>query len=420
MDGVTEDVRRGALDWAYSVQVRYADIQAADLVKVTNFGTDAPDRRSLLHKAKVQATMAALGVKSSDWNSWRTEAAPLNDLDDVFVRRVIENHFRRLQEALEPQQRAKLGEIILSSLPSGSVSAFCAINTWDHFRYVFIDAEVIHLCTLAAKAISVCLAPLVGLTGLHPTTENRRCIQMAQSADLQRRFLDLFGSMVVLRTARAAEPWLPDVKFVPGSILLTNAMELFVIAHEVAHVVAGHFDRAAHFDAEIVSPEGGEGLAFAHADEFEADALGLLLTKSAMLGAGVEGLYPQLAPYIFLKCIQVLYASEAVFQHTDPASPSSHPDPGTRALRLRELSLSVSAAPSQLEAVYTRVDQVFFHLSRSTTAGLERARKAGVKPRPKRSFRSPDSSRPTILGMVSAAEPLSIDQLRSFLDTEPR
>jgi hypothetical protein len=77
-------------------------------------------------------------------------------------------------------------------------------------------------------------------------------------------------------TAAPIEP-VAGKRAVPGNLILT-AMEKFVLAHEYAHIIAGHLQRATPVD----SANGLTLLIKQRDDEFEADRLGMLLLLLAI------------------------------------------------------------------------------------------------------------------------------------------
>lgn len=273
-----ELAHRQALEWAYSIQARYAEKVAADLVRVSNGFGNTVDPRHLSHMADVRDKMFALGFP--DIEPPNLPATPTHEYDDVWCRELLKQAYERVERALQPAEKIKLEKMILSSIPSGQTTAFCAKNTWDDYSFIFIDAELLTFCHLAGKILSRCLIGLLDERGQLTNLESRRVLEPAKSREVRARAIDLFRATVIVGAARGAVPWLPEPKYLPLAMYITCCMETFIVAHEVGHMLADHFVRAERYEAEVTEGIGG-ALAFRHEDEFEADEIGMLLTVGA-------------------------------------------------------------------------------------------------------------------------------------------
>lgn len=392
--------RQGAIDWAYSVQKRHADRLAADLVTVVRRRETSSNPENP-HVKRVRATMAALGV---DWDGVFTPPEPLHDLDDAWVRGTIDPLVDRLCAVLPAEQAAKLDKLVLSSLPSGEVSALCATNTWDKFHYVFMDADLLMFCQLTAKIVALCIDPMLDNELSVAKVESRKTIEVAKSDVVANKVFDLFVSTVVAGAVRGAKPWVPPPRPYAASVVMAEAMTMFVVAHELSHVLAGHFERAEGHES-VITGDAAQTLAFAH-DEFEADGMGVTLALGALRRDGVVSVLEAVAPYAFLKSIDYLHQVQAMFRAGDDAATSSHPPPAERAARLRKIVAEMLGHEDVLEPMFTRIDQVFFQMTREATPAFQRMVDAGVQPRPRERLSPPGQERPAILGI----QPMLIDR----------
>ena len=418
--------RQGALDWAHSIQTRYAEKRAAEAVRLGNTTTLAELLSSDYLKYASQQ-LSAIGAEAAQWTSEITNITPTprNELDDVFARGILESIYKRVETTFragfaasaEPPL-AQLDKLILSSLPSGNIIAFCAKNTWDQYNYIFVDGELFTLCNMMSKILILCLAPMADSNGNLSKIESRKPIEVAQFDRLViGRCLDLFARTALSGEARRSTPWILPTQYISTAARLCRDMELFIVAHEVAHVICAHFESAEAYSAEVFAGQSGEALAFSRDAEFEADGVALLLALSTARIEGDDGVMASLGTYLFLKTIELLYACQAVFGNALDNSLSTHPSPTDRATRLRPLIVHLSGNDRWMGKLLTRADQIYFQLTRHTLTMMRKLAAAGLRPRPLKGRRLLESDRPLILGVAPLANLLETDRFKQMART---
>jgi hypothetical protein len=165
---------------------------------------------------------------------------------------------------------------------------------------------------------------------------------------------------------------------------LFSGLQLFVVGHEFAHIMAGHLTNAPRRtpptnEANVIS--------WGHRQEFEADFVGAQLATRAMLTDGVRPVMAYAGTCLYFRLMDVLRRAVSVLSSGAPGSPGpatpTHPSSADR------WTILYSMVPGVFDDMDTvlEVQQSLFEweeiiagLERPCTAALKRAHADGVRP----------------------------------------
>lgn len=393
---------QAAIDWAHSIQLR----QAEKLVGVVarnrgNAGMDPAYREQLTRIAME----AGLGEAQAALMFERPVMVKISDLDEPDVRAVSDNLLDQLVTTMGSASMGTGGrKLLVSSLASGQVNALCATNSWDDIYYhIFIDSDLTVFCNSIAKIFAECLTHRNVIDG-QVNLQSKAIIRNVRSEMIQRRAADLFSSAVLQGTTRASEPWPPSSHALPLVLSLVNALTMFPIAHELAHLHLGHLSS---IETQELAVEGFDDLAaqvYSKDDEFAADALGAVICTQTAIRLELSDIFTVVGPYIFLKSIETLDVCYEVFDQKGETMSFTHPSATERARQMRQVILqhmeyhnSAALVPIALR----RVDQISHWLLFAAITRLQALKAKGVRPRERIRLRVSElGERPKILGLL--------------------
>lgn len=392
----------GPSSWAYSVQARFAEKSAADFIRSMNETSEfVPSENP--HMRELSRRLEALGIPHGVGDIPPNN--PLHELDEPWARRVVDGILVELCDFIRIENAEWELDAIVSNLPSGSISAFCAKNSWDNVNYVFVDAELLTFCQLASKAVNLALTGLFDDQGQFEVPADTSHLEAAEPFDeAVLRTVDLIASTIIHGAPRMAQPWVPPDKTLWPSVVTCTCMERFVLAHELSHVTLGHFERAGTFSAQVLEGQDEQAVAFAHEDEFEADLAGFTLAVSAARHRGDESILPYLAPYLFLRVVE-LYDTALRLFGVSPSGPlSTHPPTADRARAIRAALIEFHHGAELVRQFMVLVDATMAKLSEETIRHLTALKAGGVIAHDRVRDRLLGGERPAILGLGPIAE----------------
>lgn len=408
-----ELAERGARDWAHSIQARFAELLSGGNARQNVSPADVVPRE---HLDRIRKTYGA-GVDPKDLDQlFEGPLEKVSEYDRPEIRRAIERMADEVSSAM-----VSLGvlkdprRLMISTLPSGCVNAFCCANTWDDtYHHVFVDTDLVIFCNSMSKIVATCLTRGNSL-GDRLDIKSRRILRNARSKDVHFRAVDLVVNSVVLGLAGKSMAWMPDAAAVPVQMILGNSMQRFVVAHEISHLALGHLDTAAEsvrVDAEHLPDT--DAIIFSHQAEFEADILGAMVALQMNTESGAPNLLSSIGPYVFMKAIQLLEASQSIFGQNEGGIESTHPPATLRAQNLHEWLVGVAAegrSKDVMKLLLSRLDQVFFWLGRAVLKELDKLKHQGLTPRKRQRLRLFEASAPpAILGVRPTSEQLRLSR----------
>lgn len=392
---------QGARDWAHSIQKRQAEILAAKVARSAGSGEMDFAYREAMHRLVLEAGVdPIIASKMLD----RPKLEKIGEFDEPDVRRVSGELVQMLVETMDGAGMATGGrKLIVSSLASGQVNALCATNTWDEKHYhIFVDSDLGVFCNSIGKLVSECFIRdnvKAGKIGFG----RKKLLRNVRSAEIQKRTADLFCSCVLKGTARASEPWLPTSGALGLSLLLTNALNLFPLAHELGHLHLGHLEAEETRQIAVEGIDELDAAVYARDDEFAADSVGAIVTNQTMIHFGATNAVVHLAPYIFLRSVDVLDACYAIFDKKAGAMSFTHPSARDRARRIRPQLLQHARyhnSGDSLPDAFDAVDLVINGFADCATANLKRLKSMGRTPRERVRLTVSEHDRPRILGLL--------------------
>lgn len=403
---MTPELRlQGARDWAESVQARFAERYSGLLARETNA---APLHIRDDHLRKMRDAVEGAGgdmMGEFDAMLTRPASAKVGEYDEPRTRELIQQIVDQVSETmalvgLEPGGR----KLLVSSVPSGLVNAFCCANTWDdEYHHVFVDSDLLIFCASLAKIVATCFTRGVVKDGAI-VFEDRRIVSNAKAPDIARRIEDMFAAMVFLGTVRASEPWISEAGALTLYISLNVAMERFVIAHELSHLMLGHLETASESVGVRDDAFGDtEATIFSHEAEFEADAAGAILATETAVRLGYSNALTSVAPYIFLKGIEVVDACQSLHECATGGIDSTHPSSKDWLHSIRavmERHMSRKDPDGNLPIVLQRIDQLFYWIRQQAVAGIVKRSAFGMTPHERANLRLFERDNPpSILGL---------------------
>jgi hypothetical protein len=206
-------------------------------------------------------------------------------------------------------------KIRFGSLPSSDINAYTYLMSNGRDSVVAFNAELFifveQLSSLAVGAVD----PEIKNRELADTlTDN--LLSISYNPEAKRRFVDTVVALIAGRPIATAAI---DSSRELLVVSLTNAIERFLFAHEMGHIVKEHTSPI------VILPGGATGIseysvyARSWAQEFEADEVGFQLLTEILSGSAVE--YPAYdqyyyfamkAPLVFFEMVEVLDTARAV------------------------------------------------------------------------------------------------------------
>lgn len=396
-----EETVRAARDWAHSIQARFAEQILGEFARETD--ADPKDKGD--HWKKVEEAARANGISPAELRKMRQERVveKEGEFDEPLARAILEDRFAELDTTIQMMGDPSLSErIIISSLPSGAVSALCCKNSWDPFVHIFVDSDLAVFCNSVSKIVLTCI---VSKTRFELLCREEMLLALSNN-DVDWWVRNLFHSAVFHGTVRASEPFLTDPSLALRAVTLGSAQQRFVLAHELGHMVLGHIDNDEAMNAiEAPGLANADVLLFSRQAEFDADRYGVLIgTSATKLHHGT--IFDFTGSYIFMMAVHVLEMCKAMVGTGDGGIDSTHPPAKERAAAIR--SILRDLAGPEIEPVLDRLDQLFFYIGRIALAETTMLLIKGVKPRERIMLRVYEQGeRPAILGAFD------IEKLRS-------
>ena len=401
---LTPELRlQGARDWAHSVQARYAEKFAGTIARST---TPSPSAISGEHLANIHQALAEVGADPAIFDETLAQigGAKLSEFDEPVARLQIEKIVAQIMTTMGSVNLSAGGrDLLISSIPSGMVNAFCGASSWDtEYHHIFVDSDLMVFCSSLAKIVAICCTRGVMKNG-QLQLDSARVPANAKAEDVRSRIMELYGAIVFEGTVRASKPWVPDSTAIPLQILLAESMERFVVAHEISHLMLGHLETAAEtIKSEDPNFPDLEATVFSRETEHQADIAGAVIATETAVRTGSTHGITSIAPYIFLAGIEVLDSCLDSVGRPVGGIDSTHPPARERRAVLRAAMvehIGRKDPDGSLPVILKRIDQLFHWIGVAARAAVQIRRKQGHVPTKRVSLKVfQDGEPPRILG----------------------
>lgn len=248
-----------------------------------------------------------------------------------------------------------------SSIPTQLVNAQAVRLSCSKRSFLLFDSQIFLYCHLFAKAFSLCIPVLSEDQGISFSIETERVkdriLNVPECID---RLVDLLGALDKTKVPGRAEPYIPEPAYARLSALYLDGMELFVVAHEFGHIYANHLDSL--LPRLCFPAQGGENNSSSHIQEFEADAIGLLLMISAQTKQGFDSGLSYIGAELFFHALEMQDKFTHFLEHgTDEdyvdVSSESHPSNHERRMALRAAIPQMMRSGEDLETTLKLASQ---------------------------------------------------------------
>jgi hypothetical protein len=259
---------------------------------------------------------------------------------------------------------------VFGSLPLGQLNAMAIAVPESDERLVVFQSGLLGYFNLLSKAVAAALpASEAGeddkdRAGFDLNRDRVRA-NLMQDPEPLARLTDFLAAYVVHGDPHSAEQYVLAGRTVPVANLLRHSSELFVLAHELGHLLAGHLDHPVRDLAPVViDDEDGTTMPGAWPLEFEADYIGMALTTCAMHDSGYDFAMSYVGvDFTFSSMLLVERAISLLIHGEERDSPigDSHPPPLLRREILRgqlpDFTKDEEAAESAVQLA-TSIDKI--------------------------------------------------------------
>lgn len=206
---------------------------------------------------------------------------------------ILASRVRELKAASVALGHGAFPDMCFGLMPSGPLSAHVELVKATKGYAVFVPASLFGFLNLASKLVVLAqpLTPSEDGPVYLPTAGFEQFGRLGHPY-LKFRHYDLLRGVFVHGSPLAALPYMRAIPFQNRFVYLLLGAELFVLAHELAHVVLGHFDRDEPRHVKL---------------EFEADqfAFRIVVKHFELLGAGNALERAYLCGFLVLTMIKV-------------------------------------------------------------------------------------------------------------------
>lgn len=386
------------ITWEYRIQQQYCEERSKIIAEteLTKKSCEPSFHMNFLH---YQAELLGITSSREDLDKRLSELQKENPLDEPNVRKIYEDIHLEIKETAT-YLGISLGDYKISSLPSGSVSAFITGNTWEEKKYIFIDSDLMVFVLSISKILALCYSDEIGktsgtfssLSAMKKVIEDRQIIDQIKS---------LFFSCVIIGHARASRPWHIPEKLLPYAGKFQIIMDRFILSHEIAHGWCGHLTARNASELKIVE-ENDRFYTMSQEQEYEADVSALYCVQAIGKLKGDSYLISSVFCYALLLSLASLEAAHGVYDDVVSDLMSTHPPAKYRAEHL--LKKAIDNSPNEhiakeLKRSAFRMKKIFYWIELYAIDCLRDAQSRGVKKIEKVSMTKKSLDRPEILGI---------------------
>lgn len=386
------------ITWEYRIQQQYCE-ERSKIIAENALVKKISEPNFHMNFLHYQADL--LGIKSSreDFNKRASELQKESPLDEPEVRKIYEDIYREIKEIAE-YLNINLGSYKISSLPSGSVSAFITGNTWEEKKYIFIDSDLSVFVLSISKILALCYSDEIKKnSGTFSSLSAMR--KVIEDKEIIRQIKSLFFSCVIIGHARASRPWHIPEKLLPYAGKFAIIMDRFVLSHEIAHGWCGHLTGENASELKITE-EDDKFYTMSHEQEYEADVSALYCVQSIGKLKGDPYIISSILSYALLLSLASLEAAHGVYSDVVSDLMSTHPPAKCRAEHLLKNAIDNSPnenVTKELKRSAFRMKKIFYWIELYAIECLRDAQSKGFKKIEKVNMSKKSLDRPEILGI---------------------
>lgn len=227
-----------------------------------------------------------------------------------------------------------------SSIPTQLVNAQAVKLPCAKRHFLLFDSQLFLYCHLFSKAFALCI-PIIGEEKGYQFSVDLAKVKtrLSSTPECVERLRDLLGALDETDVPGHAEPYIPEQAYSQLGALFRDGMELFVVAHEFGHVYANHLDSLLPRVSFAAQSQGASNNS--HRQEFEADAIGLLLTIAAQAKSGFDAGLSYIGVELFFHALEMQDKFSHLMKHGsdegyNQQSSTTHPSHYLRRMALRE------------------------------------------------------------------------------------
>lgn len=241
---------------------------------------------------------------------------------------------QRSKEIIDRKLNKKIDkEIIFATLPHGSINAI-TFKLPENDKYaIFFDENLFAFLFKFSHLFSQLMPPefhfQVNTFGAIGCTLEWTKKSLAKEESTLSKFLNIFLEYVCIGNSSYSKPELAEINKTKFAASLLSTWELFIVSHEIGHIIKGHLDNPAINELNT-NENTFNTVSSNYEKEFEADLFASLITPSELL-------YTEI-PLLF-SVMELVFESISILKHGEIIETLSekHPTPYSRAERLNLL-----------------------------------------------------------------------------------
>jgi hypothetical protein len=213
----------------------------------------------------------------------RPSSSTVDELWDAHFMPIVEQ-IEKAAECLPSSGRAGVRHIVIGHLATGQLNAMTmAVPGHPETYLIALEDGIISFCSFVCHIISCAVPHVVGESGEATFNLNDRKAEewVDKSSELVNQFTELVARYVVIGNVHGVQIPAISAGCLRLSEMLTYAVDYFIVGHEYAHVLVGHFDDAG-IRKETLPIIEAESFAYSWQQELDADIVGAILAMLAI------------------------------------------------------------------------------------------------------------------------------------------
>jgi len=212
----------------------------------SHFPNPADDQRYFASNPDVSQKQIARLAKERE-ESRTAQNRQISPIGPPGARRILAGRVSELEEAVRALgYGSSFDSTVFGLTPGGGLDAYAVRFDSDGGNGIMIPQGLFDLANLTAKLI-ILVQPLTGTPGgpVYPANSDARQFDLGNHPYVRFRHADLHRGLFLNGDPAAALPYLRALPWQDRFAYLMVGTELFVLAHEFAHIALGHLERDA-------------------------------------------------------------------------------------------------------------------------------------------------------------------------------